>query len=428
VRGVTAIILGGGRGTRLYPLTLERSKPAVSFAGKYRLIDIPLSNCINSGIKRIYVLTQFQSASLHRHIMQTYTFDVFTDGFVDILAAEQTPQRSDWFQGTSDAVRATLQHTTYYGSDQMLVLSGDHLYRMDYRELIAFHREHGAEITICVFPVSLELAPRMGLLKAAADGRVTEFVEKPQDPAVIRRFGAPAELFRRRGLDVREELALANMGIYVFEPRVLREVLSDESKTDFGKEVIPEALAAYKVLAFPFNDYWMDIGTIGTFFEANLSLARAQPPYRLYEGGWPLYTRTRSLPPSRIVGSEIRDCIVVEGSEIVGARVENCIIGMRSNVRANSVLKNVVLMGADFYEGEQLLGGEQPAAGALPPLGIGRDCRIERAVIDKNVRIGDGVEIGIQPDVGELEDQRHWIRDGVTVIPKGTVIPAGTKL
>ena len=427
MQGVTAIILGGGRGSRLFPLTLERSKPAVSFAGKYRLIDIPLSNCINSDIKRIYVLTQFQSASLHRHIMQTYMFDVFTDGFVDILAAEQTTQRDDWFQGTSDAVRATLNHTTYYGSQQMLILSGDHLYRMNYRDLIAFHRESGADISICVYPVPKVEASRMGLLRADSGGCVSEFVEKPQDPEVIDRFGAPPELFAARGLEVDEGLCLASMGIYVFEPEVLKEVLADEAMTDFGKEVIPAALDKYKVMAYPFNDYWMDIGTIGSFYEANVTLAQTAPPYQIYRAGWPTYTRTRSLPPSRIIGSQIRDSLVVEGSDIQGAEICDSIIGMRSNVRHGTMLDGVVMLGCDFYEGEQLLGGQRPATGFAPALGIGRNCRIERTIIDKNVRIGDNVVIRSAAGADDYAGERRWIRDGITILPKGTVIPPGTE-
>jgi len=457
VQTVTAIILGGGRGSRLFPLTQPRSKPAVGFAGKYRLIDIPLSNCINSDVRRIYVLTQFLSASLHRHIMQTYTFDVFTDGFVDILAAEQTAAGSNWFQGTSDAVRATLNHTMYYDSAEMLILSGDHLYRMDYRDLIAFHRDTDADITICVHPVPEQQAPRLGLMRADATGRVSEFVEKPQDPEVIKRFAAPRELFASRDLDLRDDSYLASMGNYVFKPDVLREVLADVDKTDFGKEVIPEAIGQYKVMAFPFTDYWADIGTIGSFYEANLDLARHDPPFSIYQADWPFYTRTRSLPPSRIIGSEIRDCLVVEGADIEGAQIANSIIGMRSNVREGSVLDSVVMLGSDFYEGEHLLGGQatggqakagqvtdgqavggqakagqakagRATGGAIPPMGIGRDCHIVRAIIDKNARIGDGVIIPAQTDVADYEGEHYWVRDGITIIPKGAVIPAGTDI
>ena len=421
MKDVTAIILGGGRGSRLYPLTLERSKPAVGFAGKYRLIDIPISNCINSGVKKVFILTQFLSASLHRHIMQTYAFDVFTDGFVDILAAEQTPEKSDWFQGTSDAVRATLNHTMYYESDQIVILSGDHLYRMDYSEMVRFHRESGAEITLGVYPVQRNEASRLGLLRAEADGRVTEFVEKPEDPAVIDRFKASADLFEAQGKDVTEDSYLASMGIYVFEPQVLRELLQDEKKTDFGKEVIPEAIGQRKVMAFPFTDYWRDIGTIDAFFDANLDLVSCDPEFNLYQENWPFYTRTRSLPPSRIVESEIIDSLVVEGSMITGARITNSIVGIRGVVDRGSKLKDVILMGNDFYDGEQ----EQ---GPGPRLGVGRNCTIERCIIDKNARIGDNVTIKPHPEVEEYTGERRWIRDGITIIPKGTVIESGAEL
>ena len=428
MKNVTAIILGGGRGTRLYPLTLERSKPAVSFAGKYRLIDIPISNCINSGLKKVFVLTQFLSASMHRHIMQTYAFDTFTDGFVDILAAEQTPERDAWFQGTSDAVRATLNHTMYYQSDQIVVLGGDHLYRMDYSEMVRFHRENKADITIGVYPIPREEAPRMGLMRADGTGRVTEFVEKPKDDAVIDRFKAPRDLFSACGLEVEGDKYLGSMGIYVFEPDVLKALLKDTDKTDFGGEVIPGAIAGQKVMAFPFNGYWRDIGTIRSFFESNLELVAKNPEFNLYEGGWPFYTRSRSLPPSRIVDSEINDAIIVEGSSVTGATINNSMVGIRGRVDEGSVLKDVIFMGSDFYEGEQSLADSETRSDACPPLGIGRNCNIERCIIDKNVRIGDNVTIKAQPDVMEYEGERRWIRDGITVIPKGTVIQSGTEL
>jgi glucose-1-phosphate adenylyltransferase len=422
---VTALILGGGRGTRLYPLTLERAKPAVGFAGKYRLIDIPISNCINSGIKRVYVLTQFMSASLHRHIMQTYQFDVFTDGFVDILAAEQTPHGSDWFQGTADAVRATLIHTTYYKSEQMLILSGDHLYRMDYAELVRHHRESKADVTIGVYPITREEAPRMGLLKVDDTGVVEEFVEKPQKPEIIERFRAPDRLVGQRGERTGEVQCLASMGIYVFEPDVLNEMLASPEPTDFGKEIIPSGIGKYRVVAYPFFDHWRDIGTIGSFFEANIDLARSDPSFRLYAPGWPIYTRTRSLPPSRVIRSEIRDSLLVEGSDIIGARISNSIIGMRSIVREDTRLDQVVMLGADFYEGFQILHTRIGTEKNLPALGIGQNCTIERAIIDKNVRIGDGVVIRSKEGAEEIEEENHWVRDGITVIPKGAIIPAG---
>jgi glucose-1-phosphate adenylyltransferase len=428
MRGVVAIILGGGRGTRLFPLTLERAKPAVSFAGKYRLIDIPISNCINSDIRRVFILTQFLSTSLHRHIMQTYQFDWFTDGFIDILAAEQTPQGSDWFQGTADAVRATLKHTTYYKSDQMLILSGDHLYRMNYADLIKFHRENKADVTVSAYPVTREEAPRMGLIRVDASGAVNEFVEKSKDLEVIDRFRAPVELFESKTPASDSDLYLASMGIYVFESDILVQSLTDSPHADFGKEIIPRALGRFRVMAYPFVGYWKDIGTIRTFFEENIALAHKEAPFQLYSPGWPIYTRTRPLPPARVIESEIRDTLLAEGSDIVGARISDSVVGMRSIISQDTCLKEVVMLGSDFYEGEELLTGWERSNKELPPLGIGKNCFIERAIIDKSVRIGDGVVIRSKPDVKEFQGKSHWIRDGITIIPKGTIIPSGTEL
>lgn len=428
IDNVVAIILGGGRGTRLLPLTLERAKPAVSFAGKYRLIDIPISNSINSGINRIFVLTQFMSASLNRHVMQTYQFDMFRGGGVVILAAEQTLQGADWFQGTADAVRATLRHTMYYQSEQMLILSGDHLYRMNYADLIRFHRQNKAEITICVYPVALAEAPNMGLLRVDAWGMVEEFVEKPKDPAVIERFRASPRLFESQGGAISQDRYLASMGIYVFESKVLVKVLADQTKNDFGREVIPSAIGHYRIVAYPFSGYWKDLGTIDTFFEANLALVHPEPPFSLYSPRWPFYTRNRALPPSRIVQSRIVDSLVVEGSSITGAHIVNSIVGMRGVVRQGSCLDHVVMLGADFYDGEEAVGGsfgEMPKE--LPPLGIGRGCLIERAIIDKNVRIGDGVIIRAKPEVSDFQSDTIWVKDGITIIPKGSIIPSGTR-
>ncbi len=428
MRDVVAIILGGGRGTRLFPLTLERAKPAVAFAGKYRLIDIPISNCINSDIRRVFILTQFLSTSLHRHIMQTYQFGWFTEGFIDILAAEQTPQGSDWFQGTADAVRATLKHTTYYRSDQMLILSGDHLYRMNYADLIQFHRENEADVTLCAYPVTREVAPEMGLIRVDASGAVKEFVEKPKDPEVIDRFRAPVELFELETSSFDSDRFLASMGIYVFHSDVLVQCLTDSAHADFGKEIIPWALDRFRVRAYPFSGYWKDVGTIRTFFDENIALAHREAPFQLYSPGWPIYTRARPLPPARVIESEIRDTLLAEGSDILGARISDSVVGTRSIISQDTGLREVVMLGSDFYEGEELLTGWEPLDKEMPPLGIGKNCYIERAIIDKNVRIGDGVVIRSKSDMKDFEGKYHWIRDGITVIPKGTIIPSGTEL
>jgi glucose-1-phosphate adenylyltransferase len=425
MKGVTAIILGGGQGTRLYPLTVKRAKPAVGFAGKYRIIDIPLSNCINSGIKRIFVLTQFLSASLHRHIMQTYRFDDFTDGFVDILAAEQTVQKSDWFQGPADAIRATLNHTTYYQADQIVILSGDQLYRMNFAEVLGAHRESSADITICVHPVDRREASRMGLVEVNPDGAVRRFCEKPQDDEVISSFRTSPGLFGS-GVSPGIDTFVASMGIYVFRPKVLIELLAQTDALDFGHGIFQKALDSCRVMAYPFADYWQDIGTIPAFFEAHMALIRPDPPFRLYAPGWPFYSRGRSLPPSCIIGSEIRDSLLSEGAYVTHSRVIESIVGVRSIIRSGSSLSQVVLLGEDFYEGERLLTEDGPEKGDLPPLGIGRNCVIERAIIDKNVHIGDDVTIRAKPGIKDFEGDKFWIRNGITVVPKGAVIPSGT--
>lgn len=423
----TAIILGGGRGTRLYPLTLKRAKPAVGFAGKYRIIDIPLSNCINSGVKRVFVLTQFLPASLHRHIMQTYRFDEFTDGFVNILAAEQTNLQSDWFQGPADAVRATLNHTMYYKSEEIIILSGDQLDRMDYGELIRKHRHSGADITICVCPIDREETRRMGLVAVDGRQRVVRFVEKPQEDEVIDTFRIKGRFPKSEGPAAQERF-LGSMGLYVFKPNVLARSLANSAAVDFGTGIFQSALDKYKVMAYPFFGYWRDIGTVETFFEANVSLARPQPPFSLYEPHWPIYTRARSLPPSRIVGSEIQDSLIAEGALVSYARVIDSVIGVRSVIGRGSSLRKVVLLGEDFYEGERLLTGQSADGTGGPAMGIGKDCSIESAIIDKNVRIGDGVVIRQRPKGEESQGKYHWVRDGITIVPKGTTIPSGTEV
>ncbi len=425
----SVVILGGGRGSRLFPLTHERAKPAVSFAGKYRLIDIPLSNCINSGVKRVSVLTQFLSASLHRHIMQTYQFDTFTDGYVDLLAAEQTLQNEDWFQGTADAVRATLKHTTYYQYNNMLILSGDHLYRMNYADLMKFHREKDADITISVYPVPFNDAPEFGLLKVDDCNIIQEFIEKPQEDEIIKQFVAPDLLFKDSGIVYDSERVLASMGIYIFKENVLNEVLKDESKTDFGKHIIPAAIKKYKVMAYPFTKYWQDIGTIRSYFDANMTLLEPDSPFHLYEANWPIYTRERSLPPSKVMRSEIHDSLLVEGSDILGARIEKSIIGTRGKVGEGTELIEVLMSGADFYEGEEFLTRQMKLKKEnLPSIGIGKKCCIKRAIIDKNARIGDNVVIDVNSDIENFQGENYWIKDGITVIPKGAVIPSNTQI
>jgi glucose-1-phosphate adenylyltransferase len=423
---VCAVILGGGQGRRLQPLTRDRAKPAVALAGKYRLIDVPLSNCIHSGIKKMFVVTQFSSVSLHRHIMQTYAFDAFSDGFIDILAAAQTNQRSAWYQGTADAVRGTLRHIHYFKSGATLILSGDHLYRMDYRKLLQTHEDSGADVTLAVCPVNRAAAPQMGLLRVNDQGRVHDFVEKPDDAQVIEALRAPDELCRAAGHATHEPLYLASMGIYVFKPRVLAELLASSEQIDFGREVIPSALATHDVRAHLFAGYWRDIGSIRDFFDANISLAQAEPPFNLYQPGWPFYTHARALAPCRVVRSTIVDSLLAEGADIHGAEIADSVIGVRSVIRPGAHLREVVMLGADFYEGDQLAEDIVVAHDDTVPLGIGRGCRLERCILDKNVHLGDDVVIRRQPDGSNAESALYWIRDGITVIPGNTVIPAGT--
>lgn len=422
---VNAVILGGGRGSRLLPLTQKRAKPAVGLAGKYRLIDIPISNCINSKITKMFVVTQFLSVSLHRHIMKTYIFDSFSGGFIDVLPAQQTLARDNWFQGTADAVRGTLNHITYFKSDATLILSGDHLYRMDYRQLVERHLETKADITLGVYPVQRSQASQMGLLKVDGKARVLDFAEKPQKQETVDKYRAPQDLCRLAGLDHKQDLFLASMGIYVFNPDVLVDLLTQTEQVDFGKELLPAAIGSHNVMAYPFADYWQDIGTIQAFFEANVLLAQPDPPFRLYEPGWPIYTRSRSLPPCRVIKSDIQDSLLSEGSNIQGAKIVDSVIGVRSVVSPGSQLSEVVMLGADFFEGDLKARTMSAKPDESVPMGVGPGCRIERAIIDKNARIGAGVRITRKPPDVVVESANHWIKDGITVIPKSAVLHPG---
>lgn len=415
---VLSIILGGGRGTRLHPLTKMRAKPAVPLAGKYRLIDIPVSNCINSGFNQIYILTQFLSASLHRHVFQTYKFDIFSAGFVEILPAEQTPDstqwNSDWYQGTADAVRKQLRHFENRSARDALILSGDHLYRMDYTGFVRFHRRTDADVTIAVMPVSAEDAARFGILKTK-ESRILTFSEKPQGEAL-------KGLESRRG----DRPYLASMGIYIFRMEVLNKLLNQVSEDDFGKHVIPAAIESQRVYAYPFEGYWEDIGTISTFYEANLALTLPDPPFDFYDPNRPIYTRPRFLPPSRVDGCELKHTVVADGCWLYDASLEKCIIGLRSVIRPGVKLREVVMMGADFYESG--LQKKKNRQAGRPHVGIGENTSIERAIIDKNARIGKGVTIRSQEGEPDQEEENYVIRDGIVVVPKNAVIPDGTTI
>ncbi len=412
---VLAIVLGGGRGSRLYPLTKLRAKPAVPLAGKYRLIDIPISNCINSGIDRIFILTQFLSASLRRHIYQTYKFDVFSKGFVELLPAEQTLTSTDWYQGTADAVRKQMERLLSRDPEDILVLAGDHLYRMDYNEFARFHRENRADVTVAAIPISAEDAPRYGILKTNDEGRVITFREKPREEGELE--GLESDQGKRKPY-------LASMGIYIFRTDVMARLLEEIPGEDFGRQIIPVAIESVNVYAFPFDGYWEDIGTISAFYEANLALTQPDPPFDFYDPNRPIYTRSRFLPPSWIDGCEVSRSVVADGCRLCEADIKGCIIGLRSVVRPGAKLRRVVMMGADYYEDEEARAGNFRMR--RTHLGIGEEARIERAIIDKNTYIGHGVVINSHEGGPDREEESYIIRDGIVVIPKNSVIPDGT--
>ena len=425
-RNLLAVILGGGAGKRLFPLTRDRSKPAVPLGGKYRLVDVPISNCINSDVIRMFVLTQYNSASLNKHVATTYRFSPFADGFVEILAAEQTPESGQWFEGTADAVRQVLPHIRDWRIDTLLILSGDHLYRMDYRKFLARHDESNADITIAVIPIVPDSASEFGLLKTDKDGRVIEFREKPK--------GEELEAMRvdttLLGLSAEEALArpyLASMGIYVFRYDRLEEVLAeDKTRLDFGKEVIPESIHKHNVQAYLFNDYWEDIGTIGAFYKANLDMTTAIPPFNLFDAEAPLLTRSRYLPPSKIDDCEIRNSIISEGCIINGAKINNSLIGLRSRLGNGSQVEASYMMGADYYQ--TLEDMEVDIAAGRPWIGVGEGTIVRRAIIDKNARIGARVRLLNEAGIEEADgpDGSYYIRDRIIIVPKNGLIPDGT--
>ena len=422
---VLAVIMGGGRGSRLYPLTKERCKPAVPLAGKYRLVDIPISNCLNSGINRIFLLTQFNTASLHRHVQSTYHFDSFGQGFVDIMAAEQTEKNKEWYQGTADSVRRNFVHFRTHPHDYLLILAGDQLYRMDFRKIIAQHITTGADVTVAAIPVPVSKVESLGVMRVNDNLEIKQFVEKPKDPAVVSSLALSAGLEARLTTPSTEKHCLASMGIYVFSRDVLQGAL-DNTMTDFGKEVIPSLLGKKRLFAYVFEGYWEDIGTVRSFFEANLALAQPLPPFNFYLHTTPIYTHPRFLPASKINKCIIDHVVVGDGSIITDTTLKHCVIGIRSMIREGSHLEDVVMMGADIYEGEEEI--RQNAAHEIPNIGVGRGCQIRGAIIDKNARIGDGCVIS--PDGKANGDYPHdvAIRDGVLVVPKGAVIPAGTTI
>ena len=413
---ILAIVMGGGAGTRLFPLTKDRAKPAVPLAGKYRLVDIPISNCLNSGIRQMYVLTQFNSESLHRHISATYKFDNFTDSFVEILAAQMTSEGSRWYQGTADAVRQNLRYFLERPFQHYLILSGDQLYSMDYGDLVEAHLRSGADVTLGTTPVDRRAASDFGIMHSDANRRIFRFDEKPKDPKLLDELRIPPALLQQLGREPSAELYQGSMGIYLFNRQILVEALSSD-EDDFGKHIIPALLQKYKVFAYIFQGYWEDIGTVRAFYEANLALTDLIPPYNFFNHLQPIYTHPRFLPASKINGATIRQAIVADGCIISDATLERAVVGIRSVIENGATIRNSVVMGADFYEDEV-----SPSNPGKPPLGIGRNSRIEGAIIDKNARIGDGVVITPEGKPENMDGDNFYIRDGVVVVPKNSVI------
>lgn len=425
MRDTVVIILGGGQGSRLYPLTRVRSKPAVPIAGKYRLIDIPVSNAINSELRKIFVLTQFNWASLNSHVVRTYRFDPFSEGFVEILAAEQTAESGDWFQGTANAVRKHVHRFATPSIKNALILSGDQLYRMDYRKLIEQHKATQATVTVGVVPVRRDQASGFGVLKVDDKGRITEFCEKPKDQATLDHMVCSPEQLARLGFNDPTRPYLASMGIYLFNMKALEKSLSNPSNLDFGHDIIPEAIHKVPVYAHIFDDYWEDIGTIKAFYEANLDLVNPTPNFHFYNNEAPIYTRPRYLPGSKVYDCRVHHSIISEGCLIRDSIIEDSIIGIRSRVNRGTVIRRTVMMGADYYEPYEEWERTRPT---LVPLGIGEDVHIEGAIIDKNARIGDGSLIRNIKGVQHEDGDNYFIRDGIVVIPKNAVILPGTQI
>lgn len=418
---VLAIILGGGQGSRLFPLTQLRSKPAVPIGGKYRLIDIPVSNCLHADIRRIFVLTQFNSASLNRHISQAYRMDLFSPGFVEILAAEITPESTNWFQGTADAVRKAARHFVRYDADYYLILAGDHLYRMNYSEMVEEHIDRRADITIAAQPCSEEDATQMGIFRFNREGHIVAFEEKPS----LERLAEIGQSVPKGSTSVGyspEKPFLASMGVYVFSREVLMDLLAANDATDFGREVIPSALDQYRVNAFMFRGYWADVGTVRSFYDANIMLSKPGSPFRFYDPHRPIFTHARFLPGSRLVDARVHNAIVSDGCYLGPCTVEESIIGIRTYVQGGATIRRSVLLGADYYEADDVA----PARGDAPRVGVGRDVVLDKVIVDKNARIGDGARLTNEAGLDHADGDGYYIRDGVIIVPKDGVIRPGT--
>lgn len=417
---ILTVILGGGAGTRLYPLTASRSKPAVPIAGKYRLVDIPISNCLNAGINRMFVLTQYNSASLNRHIKNTYHFSAFSKAFVDILAAEQTPDSQTWYQGTADAVRQSLKHIGPFESDYVLILSGDQLYQMDLMDMLNHHKEKGADISIGTIPVDAREASDFGIMKVDDNHIITSFTEKPKQDVLGDWVSDTGDAMEGKG-----KVYLASMGIYIFNRKLLFHLLQDEFKeaTDFGKEILPRALDNYKVASYQYDGYWTDIGNIYSFFEANLGLTEDLPEFNLFDNARAIYTRARMLPPAKVSGTTLEKTIVSEGCIINASRIEHSVIGIRTRIGSGTTIVNSFLMGQDYFETLDEIAHSQ--SHGIPTLGIGHRCYIRNAILDKNCRIGDDVRINGGPHLQNSDHSLYTVKDGIVVVKKGAVLPNG---
>ncbi|MFN4284636.1 MAG: glucose-1-phosphate adenylyltransferase [Lacibacter sp.] len=415
-----AIILGGGAGTRLYPLTASRSKPAVPIAGKYRLVDIPISNCMNSGINRMFVLTQFNSASLNKHIKNTYHFSMFSRAFVDILAAEQTPDNSGWFQGTADAVRQSIRHIRQHEADYILILSGDQLYQMDFMKMLEDHIAREADISIATIPVGQREAPEFGILKSNEEGFITAFIEKPKPEVLADWVSDTGNEMRARG-----RVYLASMGIYIFNRSVLNKLLLEELKdaTDFGKEIIPNSINKYKVASYQYDGYWTDIGNIYSFYEANLALTSDIPEFNLFDNDKPVFTRARMLPPAKISGTTLERTVIAEGSIINASRIENSVIGIRTRIGHGTTIVSSYIMGGDYFETLEEMA--HAAQQGIPKIGIGERCYIKNTIVDKNCRIGNDVRINGGSHLPNADHALYTVKDGIVVIKKGAVLHDG---
>ncbi|WP_090629917.1 glucose-1-phosphate adenylyltransferase [Parapedobacter indicus] len=417
---VISVVLGGGKGTRLYPLTHQRSKPAVPIAGKYRLVDIPISNCLNSGYNRIFVLTQYNSASLNSHIKNTYNFSVFSKGFVDILAAEQTHEGEKWYQGTADAVRHLLRYLQHHDYEHLLILSGDQLYQIDFQEMIENHIAAEAEISVATIPVNAKDATSFGILKSDEEGNITSFIEKPNSSLLPPWVSEVSEEMRTEG-----RIYLASMGIYVFNKTVLKKILAESSGVDFGKELLPEAIGNYRIHSYQYPGYWTDIGTIDSFFEANISLTDDIPKFNLFDKHT-IFTRGRMLPPSKVSGTKLEKVVIADGCIVAGEEIERSVIGIRSRIGAGTVIKTTYMMGSDFYQTLEEIAHTNTQDSPL--VGVGENCYIENAILDKNCCIGNNVRIKGGAHLEDGDFDTHAIRDGIIVVKKRAVIPSGTEI